>query len=464
MKIKLTLIIFIIAFFGNLKAQTDSIQTYRFTLSEAQNYALENNLEIKNKQIDIEIAQKQVWQTTAIGLPQVKLTGTWQYIFDVPVMEMGGIGLDSLNPFIPVFNVPDNPSSGVNYMLPNYVPYTSELELGTKSNITIDFMVTQIIFSGEYIVGLQAAKVFKNLSLNAFEIAERDLKENVAQSYYLVLAMKQNVDIIDSAYNNVYRIYTEMDAMNKVGFVDETDVAQMKLTAGTIYNTLQSLKRLETVSERLLKFQLGIDFNQELFLTDNIDKIIEDTDLESIFLKEFSVQNSLDYKLMLTQEQIAGLSLKREQSKYLPSLVAYYRHQEQLDAPAFNFNPPDVIGASLEWQIFSSGLRHATIQQKKLELNKVQNSKAQIEQVLLLEYDDAINSFTTAYENYLIQKDNLQLSDKIRKNTIISYRNGTSSSLDIAQTQKQHLEIQASYFDAVIELLNSKATLDKLLE
>jgi outer membrane protein TolC len=464
MKSKLSLIILIVVFFGNLNAQTDSIQTFMFSLSEAQNYALENNYDIKNKQIDIEIAEKQVWQTTAIGLPQVTVSGSWQYIFDVPVMKLEGMGLDSINPFLPFYNVPNDPTSGLNYMLPNYVAYESEIELGTQSNVTFDFMVTQIIFSGEYIVGLQASRVFKSLSEQAVDIAERDLNETIAQSYYLVLAMQQNVEIIDSAYNNVYRIYTEMDAMNKTGFISETDVLQMKLMASTIYNTLLSLKRLQIVSERLLKFQLGLDFEDNLVLTDNIDIIISETDLEAVFLQEFSVQNSLDYKLMLTQEQIAVLSLKREQSKYLPTLAAYYRHQEQLDAPAFNFNPPDVIGASLEWQLFSSGLRNATIQQRKLELAQIQNSKSQVEQLLLLEYDEALNSFSTAYENYLMQKENLLLSDKVRKNTIISYRSGTASSLDIAQTQKQHLEVQATYFDALIELLNAKATLDKLLQ
>ncbi len=464
MKSKLTLIILIIAFYGNLKAQTDSIQTFRFSLSEAQNYALENNYDIKNKQIDIEIAQKQVWQTTAIGLPQITLNGTWQYIFDVPVMEMGGMGLDSVQPFLPYYNVPNDPTSGLNYLLPNYVAYTSELELGTKSNITFDFMVTQIIFSGEYIVGLQAARVFKSLSAQSLEKAERDMKETIAQSYYLVLVMKQSVDILDSSFTNLKKIATEMEQMYKTGYIEETDVAQIQLTASTIENSLKSMQRLYEVSERLLKFQLGISFENTLILSDDLIKILQENDLEAILLKEFSVQNSIDYKLMLTSEQLATLSLKREQSKYLPSLVAFYRHQEQLDAPAFNFNPPDVIGASLEWKLFSSGGRNATIQQKKLELIQTQNTKEQVELALNLEYQEALNTFITAQESYLSNSKNLALAEKIYKNTLIKYKSGMSSSLDITQTQNQFLEVQSSYFQAVVELLNAKATLDKLLQ
>lgn len=464
MKNKLTLIILIIAFFGTLKAQTDSIQTFIFSLTEAQNYALENNYDIKNKQIDIEIAEKQVWQTTAIGLPQISFSGTWQYIFDVPVMEMGGMGLDSVQPFIPYFNIPNDPTSGINYMLPNYVAYTSELELGTKSNVTFDFMVTQLVFSGEYIVGLQASRVFKSLSVQSLEKSERDMKETIAQSYYLALVMQQSVDILDSSYTNIQKIADEMEQMYKTGYIEETDVAQIQLTASNIENSLKSMKRLHEVSERLLKFQLGLNYSDVLILSDDLIKILQETDLENIFLKEFSVQNSIDYKLMLTQEQISILSLKREQSKYLPSLAAYYRHQEQLDAPAFNFNPPDVIGASLEWTLFSSGMRHATIQQKKLELAQIQNTKEQVEMALELEYQEALNTFTTAWETYLSNSKNLELAQKIYNNTIIKYKSGMSSSLDITQTQNQFLETQSAYFQALVEMLNAKATLDKLLQ
>lgn len=463
MKSRILLLILIIALTVSLNAQTDSIQTYVFSLSEAQNYALENNYDIKNKQLDIEIAQKQVWQTTAIGLPQFSFSASWQYIFDVPVMTMGGMGLDSVTPFLPYYNIPDNPASGLNYMLPNYQYYENELELGTKSNVTFNFTLSQIIFSGEYIVGLQAAKVFKALSLQSLDKAERDMKETIAQSYYLVLVMKQSVDILDSSYTNMQKIATEMEAMYKSGYIEETDVAQILLTSSTIQNQLNSMKRIYEVSERLLKFQLAINFSDTLILSDDLFKILQEANLENYVIGEFSVQSNIDYQLMQTSENLAALSLKREQSKYLPSIAAYYRHQEQLDAPEFNFNPPDVIGASLEWNLFSSGLRNATIQQKKIELAKIQNSKEQVEMALNLEYQEALNTFITAQETYLSQNKNFELAQKIYKNTLIKYKAGMSSSLDITQTQNQYLEIQSTYFQALVELLNAKATLDKLL-
>ena len=50
-----------------IKAQ----ETYSFTLDEAIQYALENNYTVRNAALDIEAAEKQKWEATSFGLPQV---------------------------------------------------------------------------------------------------------------------------------------------------------------------------------------------------------------------------------------------------------------------------------------------------------------------------------------------------------------------------------------------------------
>ncbi len=461
-KIYLLILLLLASYIKNF-AQTDSTKSFSFTLSEAQNYAVENSFDIKNKQIDIEIAQKQIWQTTAIGLPQLKIKGSWQYIFEVPEMTMYSLSLSEETPFIPVFNVPNDPTSGVNYMLPNFEKRESKLKLGLQSNITFDITLSQILFSGEYIVGLQASRVWKQVSTQSLEKSQRDIKETIAQSYYLVLTMQKNIEFIDSSYQNIQKMVTEMEQMYKVGYIEETEVSQIKLTASNLENTLSSMKRLEQISERLIKFQLGIEFENEIVLTENLDEVISNLDMASLMLEEFEASNSIDYQILTTQEQLSVLSLRREQSKYLPTVVAFYNHNEQLDAPAFNFSTPDMIGVSLEWNLFTSGLRHTTVQQKKLELAKIENSKQQVEMALTLEYHEAQSKFVTAHESYLINKQTLEYATKIYNNTIQKYKTGTASSLDITLTQNQLLETQNKYFNAVIEFLNAKATLDKIL-
>ena len=61
--------------------------------------------------------------------------------------------------------------------------------------------------------------------------------------------------------------------------------------------------------------------------------------------------------MISNQEKISSLMLKREQSKYFPTISGFYRHQEQTNAPAFNFAVKDVLGVSLNLPILTSGQR-----------------------------------------------------------------------------------------------------------
>jgi len=42
-----------------------------FSLSEAKKAAVENSSSVKSAQIDVDIASRKVWETKAIGLPQI---------------------------------------------------------------------------------------------------------------------------------------------------------------------------------------------------------------------------------------------------------------------------------------------------------------------------------------------------------------------------------------------------------
>jgi outer membrane protein TolC len=54
----------------------------KFSLFEAQNYALDNAEQLKNAAIDVEIAQKKIVETRAIGLPQISAEGNFNHFIN----------------------------------------------------------------------------------------------------------------------------------------------------------------------------------------------------------------------------------------------------------------------------------------------------------------------------------------------------------------------------------------------
>ncbi len=429
------------------------------SMKQAQEYALQNNANAKNSLLDLELAKKKIWETTAIGLPQLNAQANYQHLFTVPELSLGGTTFltTDLNPGTPITS--DNINNGDVFL--GFTP-AAPIQLGVKDNTTLDITLTQLVFSGEYLVGLQASKVFYMMSDQSRIKTELDLKEAVANTYSLVLVLEQSKITIEQSLENLNKTLIEMRAMYDQGFIENTDVDQIELTTLNLTNSLNSIGRQVKTTMDLMKFQLGMPFENELVLTDSLEFIAGNITMESVLAKSFDVNQNINFQILETQEKLGILSLKREKSTYLPNLAAVYRHSEKVNQPAFDFAPKDVFQLSMNIPIFSSGQRNVKVQQRQLELNKIVNTKDNIANGLKLDYNNALNEMTTAYENYLNNRKNIELTSRIYEKTLIKYKEGISSSLDLTNVQNQYLQAQGDYYTAVYTLITTKNKLDKL--
>lgn len=444
-----------------LKAQSDTI--IQLNINEAIEFAMENNLTISNSKMDIKKAKWKVWETTAIGLPQVNASAEYQLMPDIPTQYMP----DFITPAIiganqyyygltPIAPIPENGQK-------------MPVQFGSKHNMTYGASVSQLIFSGEYIVGLQAARTYKMLSEQNYDKAELELKVAVKQAYYMALIATQSKEILEENHTNIVKLYEESQKMVDVGFMNQSSADQMKILALTMKNQISSLERQEELAMLMLKFQLGLMPQDSVILTTNLDQLVKNISLE-IIGEEFNVNSNIDYQMLNTQVALAKLDLKRSQSTTLPTLTGYYSYSENAQDDSLIFiddtkewNPTSVVGLKLSIPIFSSGQRSAVIQQKKIDYEIAQNQRSMVEQQLNIQYYQTKSNYLNALETLLNQKENLDLAEKIYKETQIKYKEGAASSMDLTQNQNQYLQNEASYYQALMQLLNAKNELEKLL-
>ena len=246
MKIKFIIIAFILAGMMPSFAQENPSGPLSFSLQEAINYSIENNVNVVNANLDIERAKKEVWKTTAIGLPQA--TGNLDY--------------QHLPGDLPTLDFPD-PDGGV-----------QQIRLGVKNSSTYSVTVSQLVFSGEYIVGLQAAKTFLQLSENSLEKSMQTAKSNISSAYYTILLLENSKAILDSSLVNNNQILAETKAMADIGLLQETDYEQFSIVNNTLVNGSKSLERQIELAYRLFKINLGLNDEAEIQLTQNINELL----------------------------------------------------------------------------------------------------------------------------------------------------------------------------------------------
>lgn len=455
-KRKCILLLLFLGFVFKGVAQNTDTKTVNtsFSLEEAVKYAIENGYDVKSKKIDLDVAKKKIWETTAIGLPQVSGTVAYQHTFKVPEMSFG--------PSFDPRNLPDAGSITKQDILDAYSE-AAPITLGVANNTTWDITISQLIFSGEYIVGLRAAKVFREMSEQNLTKSYSDIKESVSSSYYLALVLEENVRNLKETQKVTDANLKDLIAMGDQGLVEETGVDQVRLIKSNIDNAVSSLERSAKVSKNLLKFQMGLPIENEIVLTEGIDKYSSETIFSSYLGDNFDVTKTIDYQVLETGVKLQKLSWDREKTTFLPSIAGFYRHYEQFKSASFNFQPKDVAGINVTVPIFSSGMRRAKVQQARLNFEKMKITQQQAIEGLNLQYQNTFNDFQTAYASFVTNKKNMELAKKIFDQTIIKYKEGVGSTMDLNTSQNQYLTTQRDYFTALNNLLSAKVKLDKLL-
>jgi outer membrane protein len=427
-----------------LLAQTD--EKMSFSLKQAQDYAIQNFYVSKNAKLDVEAAKKKVWETTAIGLPQVKASANFTYIpGTIPTIDF----VSQMTPIFDAFSIPDS-----------LRPTGTESPIASRTALTYGGTVSQLIFSGEYIVGLQASKVYKTISEQTNTKTEIGLKQSVAETYYSILVLEKNRSILEQTLNNLRENLAQMKKTYASGLIDDTDVDQIDLMVKRTDNGFKTIDRQIEILNKVFKYQIGAPGEIEIELTDNLDQLIT-LNIVNDSTYKFILEDNIDYQMLNNQEKSMKLLMRREQTTYLPTIAGFYQYQDKTNKAMFDFTLKHMIGLSAEIPIFTSGSRIAKVSQARIELEKAQNMKEQEIQRIQMEADQATYDYRSSLEKYFNEKENFDLSEKVYNKTTVKFKEGLVSSLDLSLINTQFLQAQMSYATAVQELLSAKVKLDK---
>jgi len=445
MKIKIILL----SAFTSIVAVAQDRPSIAYTLEQAEAYALKNSYYAKNSEADVEIARKQVKEVTGMGLPQISADAQYQQFINLPV------SLVPANAFDP--SAPDD--------------LFLKLAFGTNFNTNYGVTASQLIFSGEYIVGLQASRAFVDMSKLNQKKTDQEIIESVRKSYYTVLILKENKNVLTENIKNLDESLRQSEAFFDAGFVEELDVDRLKLLKNNLTNSKNILERQIKLSEMLLKFQMGLDVNAPVEFIDKLDEtLLKVTMTENEEININTAQN-IDALLLAKAVDLQRLQLRRERSTYLPSFTGFFSAREnrfgnefnQLRDEQFRVAGGTIWGLQLNVPIFTGLSRNARVQQARLELYKVEVQREQVNQSLAMQAATAETDFKTALERFKTAEEGVRLAEKIRKTADIKYTEGVGSSIEKTQAETDLLAAQSSYISTVLELLNSKVNLEKNL-
>jgi outer membrane protein len=438
-------ILLICVFSLTANAQNPPKQNFSFSLQQAIEHAIKNNYKSINASRDIEISKEKKWETTAMGLPQIN--GNIGYQNNIVLQK-------SLIP-AEVFGGP----SGT----------FAEVAFGTKQNAAASVSLSQLIFDGSYIVALQASKAYLNYFVNAKKKNEIEIREMIINTYGNVLLSEESIKILESNKKILEKNYIDVNQIYKNGLGEQEAVEQISITQATVNSSLKNVSRLREISLKMLKINLGMDINDELILTDNLDNLSKSNLALVAEVSEFKVDNNIDYQIISSLVTQKRLLLKLEKAKALPSLGAAFNIGANAFSQEFTFLNGNQrwfnysnVGVNLTVPIFSSFARSSRTSQAKIAFEQAQTQQKEVEQMLKLGYQKAKSDFDFSIEEYATAKSNLNLAERIEKKQQIKFKEGLSTSFEFSEAQRQLYATQQTYLQSMVDIINKKAALEKL--
>ncbi len=401
------------------------------TLAEAQNYAVEANRSLRNASLAVQEAYAQRWQTIAAMLPSVDATSGYTTYCGYKATMSTAMG---------DFQV----------TMPDYVSFGITASVGVNGQGIVGAILNQLAID------------MKQISLEQSETA---LKANVKTGYVSVLVLEDIVQLLDSSLKNVEELVEMTQRSVDVGAAEQTTADQVRVRANTLKNNINQQKRSIEVARSSLKVLLDVPVETQLTLTESLDDLLSAEAVLQLLGNDFNIHNNLNYQLLEKSTELARTNVHMAAWAYGPtvSLAYQYNYQHYLEEGGFRMTPPNLVTVSLKMPLWSSGKRAAGVVEKKIAYEEAQNTFAETQDNLYIQNQQLRYNLQNAFETYLNEKENLDVTERVFNSTTNKFRYGTASNLELVNASNDMISAQSTYVQAVMTLVNAQVELDKFL-
>ncbi|HEY8388304.1 MAG TPA: TolC family protein [Parasegetibacter sp.] len=436
---------------------------YEFTVQEAVELAYKNVVELKNKEIDLQIQEAMNKGITGQAMPQLSGSLGVQYYYKLPIFLFPDATSSQIYEILrdegvqgssgPITNVPD--------------PKMQPVSLQQPWNANMGLNLTQLLFQPDVFVGLQARSASIELAKMNIEVEKENIKDSAYKRYYAVLIAQKQLEFLNDGVARIEKLVRDNEIMYKEGFIELLDVERAKVQLSNLKTSQTTLKNGIYLSYAALKFALGLSQKDTVILKDELSL---DEVKSGILDDSFQYEDRKEYQLLDVTIKLRELDVKRYKLGFIPtiSLVGNYSRQGMSqdfifsDKNAFWFNT-GFVGLNINVPIFDGFQRRSNMKQAQLRLQQSENIRELLKQSIDFQQTVSKESLKNALLNLDEQQRNIELAEKVYNTTKKKFEEGVGSSFDIIQAENDLQISQSNYFQALYDAIISKVNYQRAL-
>lgn len=400
------------------------------TLQQCVKMAVEQNINVKTSRIEKEKSNYKKDETRAALLPKINLNAGFTDNIELPTTVLPGEFLGKPGTTIPV-------------------------QMGSQFNTNAALSISQILYNQTAFTAMKLTRKSAELSSLSVEKAREDIAFEVARLYALSQTTAEQYKLISQNIKRTERLRDITRIIVENGIAKQVDLDRVSVNLENLYSQQSNTQQAQEQQLNMIKYMLNLPIDQQIALTDTVISPILENDpiLESDFSDHVSI------RLLQSQKELNQLNRKMINKGYQPSLSLSGQFAYQGLRKDFNtyFQSGDVnkwypmsnISVNLSLPVFDGFEKRAKFRQATMDLQKTEATLASTKENFNMNYRNALNNYLNNKEIVRRQKMNLDLAEKVYRETTLKYHEGFATMSSLLQDEMSMTSAQGGYLTAL---------------
>jgi outer membrane protein len=435
-------------------------QPVPLTLERAVDIALDGSRDLRDAELGLETARRQVREAWGSVYPTVNMNALYTRNLTVPGSFMPRIFFD-----------PDaNPDE---LML---------VKFGADNQWNFSLRAEQPLFRAAAFIGVGAASRYEALQQEVVRGRTQAVVTRVRVAYYDALLAEEGVRLTSNTVSRIRQTLDEMRKMERAGLASSYDVLRLEVELANVEPALRRARNAAGAARRSLAVEVGLPSLDSLVLDgspmavdfDSLPPLIaaadgSGTDVEDLIAA--ALRRRTEVRQLELTEQLRRAELRAEQSEYLPQVSlfgTYSINAQQSGNPQFFGSEAQraygrQIGVQVSMPLFSGMQRPARVAQRQLAVRQVRTQRDLAEDQVEHQVRTLVDQVDEAHQRARAQRLGVQQAQRGYQIATVQYREGLSSALELTDAEGALRQSEFNYAEAVYDYLVARARLEEAM-
>ncbi|GAO27708.1 TolC family protein [Geofilum rubicundum] len=419
----------------NINAQT-------VTLEMCKDSAIQNNINIKNKQLSLEASQ------------EVKKNAFTNYF---PQIDAGAVAVklnkSLVEAELPEMNLPVYDGNPANLAAPTQFTYFPGMGLELLDYVNAGYLtaVQPLYVGGRIRNGNKLASLGVEFSQHQLNLTQDEVLVATEFYYWTILALEEKKKTLEGYEKLLNSLKNDVSVAYEAGLIQKSDLLKIQLELNNINANKLKLNNGIDLLKMTLAQHIGITYSGNLQIADTA--ILVHDPVETFWSPEEALLKRDEYQMLNKAIDAEILQKKMAMGEYLPTVAVgvagLYLDVSEPDGGMMSFNNTNsMVFAKVSVPISGWWGGSHKIKEHKLKVNIAQNNLEEKTELLKLQMDKAYKDVIESYMQIQVAESSVEQALEHLSVVKNSFDAGVVSTSDLLEAQAMYQQTKDALIDS----------------